>query len=194
MKRSFTLIEITIAVALASVVVLTAYAGFNSGLSLVDRIRRDTSGSAQSLLECVSRDLRSAYGDPSSPFVGTRTSFQTRTLEAFPVRPRGLVVAADRKEVHYWLIDERLMYRSIALPPPASDGQDPGTELIHGVKSLRFAYFDGSRWQDSWNSDSLPEAVSVSVAIRASGVRFDTYTTVIDLPCVAYAGTLAQQP
>lgn len=84
----------------------------------------------------------------------------------------------------------------ITLDPLAENGDDTAiaayaTVLAPEVKSLRFAYWDGTTWQTSWNSEELgvlPRAISITIGLQqrdAAGDISDTlkeYTFVVTVP------------
>ena len=62
------------------------------------------------------------------------------------------------------------------------------TVLADNILSLHFRYFDGQKWDESWDSPSLPRgrqlpvAVAIQIQMAAPGGRVMDFATQVTLP------------
>jgi hypothetical protein len=149
-------------------------------------------GDSATLTLVVSRVPRTAV-NPDNPEIPLGFSDQRRVsyfLAGGAASPLGLA----RYEVEATTSDEA------ANPPP--DVTDPESKLIFAkeVKSLTFRYFDGSAWQESWDSSAVgsdgmtpvgpPAAIEIQMsiapptgsAIAEGEVKTRTYRHVVAIP------------
>jgi hypothetical protein len=91
------------------------------------------------------------------------------------------------------------------MPPAVSD--ESTVKYTPEVRNVQFSYYDGSNWQDSWDSTTLgadgitpigpPRAVAVRIDIvqpaPRGGERVKSYRNVVFIPS-ANGATTMQQP
>jgi hypothetical protein len=91
-------------------------------------------------------------------------------------------VTSDLRQVTYWLADGGLA--RLELPVVTSDdavngnlpGGDDAKRLVIApeVRNLTFGYFDGTSWQDSWDSTALgPDGITPQGSPRAISITID---------------------
>lgn len=102
--------------------------------------------------------------------------------------------------------DDYVLVREVTDNILADDPGDPVQEVLcRHVRSLEFRYFDGSNWEDQWNSEDLSDALPLAMEItlelvplaergqgqEASGSRYDSdylsslcrLSQIFTLPC-----------
>jgi prepilin-type N-terminal cleavage/methylation domain-containing protein len=177
MKRhGFTLLELLLALAISLVVaaalaasLYTAFRAKNSAMASVE-MTRATDLAADSFVRDIancpppSGVLRGIFNGVSDD-----VSFYTTGPE-----PRA-VVQGDIKGVEYALVQEasgpgQMLVRRVTTNLLATVQSTPADEIIcHDVTGLAFHYFDGTDWQDSWdstqNNNVLPYAVKFELEL-----------------------------
>ena len=193
---AFTLIEMILAIGVASIVLIAANAAFFTALHLRDATADavDAASPIDQSLTLLRRDLQCAVtpkasGVLSGDFkIGNVTStgisepvaaeIYTATGALSENAPWG-----DIQRVTYELknstsgVNGRDMYRSVTrnlLTETTPDVEDQ--LMIRGVDSVRFSAYDGSQWNDSWDTTdttsantNLPVAVRVDIQLTSSG-------------------------
>jgi prepilin-type N-terminal cleavage/methylation domain-containing protein len=128
-----------------------------------------------------------------------------------------LPTVSDLRRVSYWMADSTngLARQEIkvetaqdlaAMPPAVSD--ESTVKYTPEVRNVQFSYYDGTGWQDSWDSTTLgadgitpvgpPRAVAVTIEVvqpapRGGGERLKSYRHVVFIPS-ANGATTMQQP
>ncbi len=191
--RAFTLIELVIGASLMSIILTGAYLCLNAGMmsqKLVET-RGEALQTARVALALMTADLRSAcLLDKEYQFLGMRRmlgeipadNLDFATHNYRPRRPR----EGDFCEISYFL-DKDPITGQIKLwrrrnptlaPDPLSGGHRE--EIARDVRGLRFEFYDGLEWYDSWgdvenrrrqqnsnlapaNLSGLPEAVRITL-------------------------------
>ena len=193
---AFTLIEMILAIGVASIVLIAANAAFFTALHLRDATADavDAASPIDQSLTLLRRDLQCAVtpkasGVLSGDFkIGNVTStgisdpvaaeIYTATGALSENAPWG-----DIQRVTYELknstsgVNGRDMYRSVTrnlLTETTPDVEDQ--LMIRGVDSVQFSAYDGSQWNDSWDTTdttsantNLPVAVRVDIQLTSSG-------------------------
>ncbi|MBI4566005.1 MAG: hypothetical protein HY716_15065 [Planctomycetes bacterium] len=198
-----------VALVIFLVVVAASYALFESGRGLAARgeyaARRDQA--ARAALRVLEADLRGAYGLTTpydTGFKGMRGGSQDAmadTLEfiAFNHHPTApgecdmtrvaYKVDADPATPESGLVRARA--RRIADSAGLGGGREEVEEIAPEVSGLRIRYYDGSAWQDSWDStvsQTLPKAVEVTVQVRSvwrDQEEIENFSTRLWLPVAA---------
>jgi prepilin-type N-terminal cleavage/methylation domain-containing protein len=111
--------------------------------------------------------------------------------------------ACDLRRITYWLAQGesaglcRQEYKPVTsadataeIPPNVSD--EASCLMAEEVKSLQFQYFDGTAWQDTWDSTAPgadgvtpmgpPQAVSVLIGVTTRGQELKNYRHVVVIP------------
>lgn len=196
---AFTLLEMLIAMALLGIVVASSVTVFRGVAQSWQRgeVRSQRYQNARAIVDVVGRELASALSPASRGWLVGLAANDT-PLKSGAVGPSLFCVTlipglapAETAEVGYWLraSDHMLMRHLQAIPdgdPRTADQDEPlGTH----VSAWSLAYFDGTAWQDRWDSREgapqqgrLPKAVRVGVTVQDAGGRdgehFDTTITV----------------
>ena len=224
--EGFTLVELLAALGIILVVVSASYALFDGGRKLAARgeyhARRFQA--ARSTLRAIESDLKLAFmgGPYDGGFVGNQggtDELPLDTLEAvaYNNQPKLVTPATatltdpapkefDISRVIY-LIDQDestkqsgLVRRRIRLVPEVVTAQDPEEgleELSADVVGLRFRYYDGSQWVDTWSSTTaraLPRLIEVTVHVKAvyrEQEEVEAFTTRFSLTFGTWSTTIA---
>lgn len=197
-SAAFTLIELTISSALMALILTSAYACLTAGTAsqkLVES-RAEVVQTARVALALMSADLRCAC--PLSKdlvFVGMHRmlgsmpadNIDFATCNYTPRRPR----EADYCQISYFIEKDprsgsyslwRRRNPIIAIDPLAGGGRE---EIAEGLRGLRFEYYDGYEWYDTWgepeervraqsslrdtgNVNGMPEAVRITLSLGAN--------------------------
>lgn len=206
MKRTaagFTLLEIMVALIVASMVLGAVYGIVNGVSSAKQELDYESEGFQQArvLFGRMSREIRSAY------FVGGRSGTLLRggldahqhfflELTTTATSPN-LPVAAGISWVRYELRNDPdvappllLLARQERSLLPGGDARQPmENRLSNGVYAFRIQFFNGDSWQDEWDTTQqgrLPQMIKLYLEIEVAGKRMPFMTTVA-LPQVAGA-------
>ncbi len=192
--EGFTLIELTISAALMSIILTGAYLCLSAAVSSQKLLepRNELFQNARVAMAMMSADLRSACPLAKDlEFVGMQRddleieagNLDFATHNYFPQRPN----EGDFCEVSYFLREDapesgqyslwRRRDPTIAAVPMSGGRHE---EIIRGVRGLRFEYYDGFDWYDTWgevgghqkekktellppNLTGMPEAVRITL-------------------------------
>ncbi len=188
MNRRFTLLEVITAVALTAVVASVLFSVFYIGFRSREHVRQTLAPAERAAvaLRQLHWDLESAMpptGILAGPFHGTEGGEADAVYDSTETILRFYTVNQDAlggghgiRRVQYALVSSGhglSLVRTITddllspvIPPPLE-------ELVcSGVLRLDLAYFDGVRWDTSWDSiargDRLPAVILVDLTIRGS--------------------------
>ena len=177
----FTLIELMLSATLMVLILAGAYVCLRAGLSaqrLIDP-RLEATQSARVVLALLTADLRAACPlDPDSEFVGIdrklgdieADNIDFATLNRTPRRPG----EGDYCQTSYYLDrDENggdLVLWRRRNPRLGLDPFSGGTreELARGVRQLKFEFFDGYEWYDTWGDPNARNGAPSKVSNRSS--------------------------
>jgi type II secretion system protein J len=189
--RGFTLIELLAALAIFLVVVSASYALFDGGRRLAARgeyhARRFQS--ARSALRAIESDLRAVFtgGPYDGGFFGRQDGTDELPLDsidavAYNHQPKlatpktaGLAEPAPKEfdlSRVAWSIDYRDDTKASGLVPRVDTVDDPEEgleEIAPDIVGLRFRYYDGTDWMETWDSTasrSLPRLIEVTVHVK----------------------------
>lgn len=206
--RGFTLLEMLAATAMVAVLAGSLYASLHiafkaraSALSSVETVRK-----CNLCMELIGEDLRSAMvpnGVLAGEFVGSGgadvsgagadlLSFYAATADVEPAVGTGDVsqiaytceMASDTGGGEGLLLVRRVTANLLA-PRTAEPRQEV---LCRGLRALWLRYYDGSAWQDNWDSTTqdnvLPQAVEVMIEWEPPpGAAGRLTSRVIPIPC-----------
>ncbi|MGA2500358.1 MAG: type II secretion system protein GspJ [Tepidisphaeraceae bacterium] len=181
--RGFSLLELTIAMAMVAMLALTLY----TSMRVAIQARRSASASVASVraatiaMDLVCSDLQSVLapkGNYAGPFTGTRqsgTGSDADTLDFFSIGRDGDTAALD-KPWSEGIREVTLLLNTDANPPnlvrrvtrnlQPKVQTDPDEEILcRGVRSLSIRYYDGTDWQEDWDSTGVGDILPVAVAI-----------------------------
>jgi prepilin-type N-terminal cleavage/methylation domain-containing protein len=197
-REGFTLIELLAALVIFLVVVSASYALFDGGRKLAARgeFHARRFQAARSALRAIESDLKAVFsgGSYDAGFIaaqGGTDELPLDTLEAvaFNNQPKLATPATatltepapkefDISRVAYSIDQDDstkatgLVRRRVKLVPEVVTVEDPekGLEEISAdIVGLRFRFYDGSDWVDTWDSTtmrSLPRLIEVTVHVK----------------------------
>lgn len=208
--NGFTLLELLVAMTIMSIIGLSLY----TSLHLAFRVRDSAEAAVEKAraleiaMSLIKEELTSAMpptGVLAGAFEGEDeqnadgSDADTLSFYSSDHVPDGDEVACDVRKVEIGMVEregsqEKVIVRGITTNLLSSRALDPGEDILCGdVASLNFRYYDGSDWQDDWNSgdngDTLPEAVEVTVTLAEDEDSDDeaaagySLTQTVILPC-----------
>lgn len=198
-QRGFTLIEILVAVAVASLLLLAIYGSFGPLTEARNRIEVESTGyhEARVFYDRVGRELRSIILSGASWNNGPQTNLlqggedeqgqpylELLSTAATPMggAPGGVariryLLAPDQDEPAGVLS----LYRS-EQPRWTTPDTGPGQRLIPGVTALELRFYDGTVWSDSWLDKGAALPTRVEIVLRMTmGDEEVPFRTVFDL-------------
>jgi type II secretion system protein J len=190
--RAFTLLEMLVAIALIAVVAGSLYASLNiafrarrSALGVTESVRR-----AELALDLVRQDLQAAMlprGVLAGIFTGTDDQdAQGRDADSLvlyasvpDLEPTQGIGDVKQIELACETSDDgrsQVLVRLTTANLLAPQTPEPEREVLcTGVYAFNLRYFDGSEWQDTWDSstqdDALPVAIEVTLQLTGDERR-----------------------
>ncbi len=194
--RGFTLLEVLVAVALASIVIIALYSSFFSvlrGQSDIDRSLERTREVSR-FLETFSREVQSSFFKADSTWTGfagdeenkngrpvSRIAMTAFTYPALnPGRPAG-----DLLTIRYHVENKEgklVLYKETWNPYAAAKtdilrAEDAKTgalkaEVIEDIDGFEILYYNGRDWAKAWDAKldtAVPDAVKVSLSVKDRG-------------------------
>jgi len=211
-RSGFSLLELLLAMAMAAMLSLSLFMAMNVTI----RARRSAFASIEPAragsiaIDLVQRDLDSVpppVGTLNGPFYGEHQSggmegsgdndsVEFCSIGADPIKGNptdASPLAEGARRIEFYVNTDgpqpTLIRRVTRNLMPASEAHAEEEILARGVRSFSLRYFDGTAWQESWDStsfdDSLPLAVSITLELgdpkaEAPGHRV---TRVVPLAC-----------
>jgi type II secretory pathway pseudopilin PulG len=198
-NSAFTLIEMMISAGLMTVVLTSAYFCLTAGLSgqrLIEQ-RSDAVQTARVALSLIAADLRSAIPlDPKLEFSGMHRTMEGTDADNIDFATRNYTPRNGREpdycETSYYLMRDPqspgfvLMRRRDPTPDPEPLDGGFKEEIARGIVGLRFEYYDGIEWFDTWgdlegkykgmtlppsNTYGLPVAVKITLTLDPEARR-----------------------
>lgn len=189
--RGFTLLEILAATMISAMLLGALYAVYHGALKL----RQRDYGSMEKGLprayatEIMDRDFRNMLppaGILAGAIIGETSEQNDARLDRVEFFASTGVVTdkepwGDIQKLEYYLADPeeeesedksaepaKDLVRAVTRNLLASTTEDPAeTRLLKGVRSMTITYYDGTIWQDTWDSTTLdnasPKAVNISI-------------------------------
>lgn len=184
--NGFTLLEVLIAIAIFSLVSLSSFTIFESVLSGDETAKHRSARHndlqraflmiERDITQIARRTLRIEGEAPSSRFIQTaEDDYATEERAIAFVRqgwtnPGLLLPRSDMQAVAYRLTDETLERLHVNFVD-AVVGEAPKVRpLIGDVTAIKFEYYSGSKWEESWGGSSLPLAIAVKIDTKDYGV------------------------
>jgi prepilin-type N-terminal cleavage/methylation domain-containing protein len=194
-RTGFTLIEVILAIAIATGILVVALVFYQQAAHLRSQVIEEAErlSAIRLVMERVTADLRSAFAQPQIGFTGTTDSMEfvvarPPDLTAFPAAP-----ASDLRKVYYYLAaslegtnfvitgldrtEETLLTKPTATgnstqitpPGPLAVATNSATvlPLATEIQFVRFRYWDGTGWLEAWDAPELPYAVEVTLGAEA---------------------------
>jgi type II secretion system protein J len=198
-NAGFTLIEIMVAVAIGSMILLMAYTSYHS---IIDSIKRST-GRAEFYenvnlaISKIDADISNAYFTRSNKKItficesgtsGNNLNFVTVNHKDFTMggNPRQQAHDSDIKEVGYFLKEDKntqglsYLVKREKINYWDDDPLTGGTEniLLPNVVSLKFEFNRGNDWDDNWDSrqnNNFPKAVKTTLVVKNYQAQEETF-------------------
>ena len=187
---AFTLLEVILAISIAVGLLIVALVFYRQATSLRTQLLEESErlAAVRQLMDRVSADLRAAPVHDHAGFTGTAMSLRF-VMASLPVQPSapdsdlklvsyGIATAGEGTNlvvsgltrVEQTLVDLLPSALSPALATVAGDTNAPVTQLTEPltevVHFLRFRFWDGSAWRESWSSVAPPPGVEVSLGFE----------------------------
>lgn len=186
---AFTLIEVLLAVGLATGLLVVALVFYRQASNLRTEILRasENLSSIRLTLDRIVSDLRTATAHPSVPFVGGPSTLEFARLSpgSFPPAPLRISISAPVEQDGTNLVVRGLSRTELPLgaapmrPLPVATN-DPGftpdfppsaatnvlrqaPPLVEAIRYVHFRFWNGAAWQDSWLAPAPPAAVEINV-------------------------------
>lgn len=192
-RLGFTLIEALLATAIAGIIMVAVAGSFYAGVRVWKKAGSRSDSNARRIISRLAGELRSAYTlfdkDSVPWFKGGPASIQFVTVVSLKENfseGKGY----DLREVKYWVADNpgtgisSLLYGVNFNPGEEELRTDTGVVLNDRVKKIKFSYYDGDDWKETWDAgENPPAAVKVYLELqgRPDQPLADTYETVVDI-------------
>jgi general secretion pathway protein J len=190
-EKGFTLLEILVAISIASLLLIAIYGVFGPLSEARDQIeaRGAVYHQARGLYDRLGKELRSLSGTASSLSGGKDPRGQTYLeLNSLAGTPMGGIPGGAVAIRYLWAEDrtpgstEKALFRSERISWADDDGQ-PGQRMIADIANFEIGFFDGTQWQTDWSATATrrPEALRISL-ILVDGEEQGPFRTEFDLP------------
>lgn len=196
-SSGFTLIEVLIAVAITSLVLMAIYGVFASVDGARRRLTNDSEAyhRARVIFDRIGREVRGAYlkpgnldtylqgggGDRREPYL---------TLTTTATTPQG--DGGGLSQVRYeWLEDAENAKETLVLTRRESGTRQPeesgreGYRLATGIEEVWLRFHDGTDWKGDWDSRSQgpPKRVEIAMRIRSGDLKVP-FRSSFELPVI----------
>jgi general secretion pathway protein J len=206
--RGFTLLELLVAMTIMSIIGLSLYTSLNLAFRVRDSAEAavEEARALELAISFIKEELMSAM-PPSGVLAGAfegedETGSDGSDADSLSFFSSDNVpgeddLACDVREVEIGVTerdgsDEKVLVRGITTNLLSPKTLDPEEEILCGnIAALNFRYYDGSDWQDDWdsgdNDNTLPEAVEITVTLAAvdsdAGESGYSLVQTVILPC-----------
>jgi prepilin-type N-terminal cleavage/methylation domain-containing protein len=193
-RRAFTLVELMLAIVIASFVIGSIWSALGqiTRSRVASRDRMLAAMRADAALNAIRRDVMSVLRSDDlfvtrlrilDGFVSARDGMLDRDdLLVFssrlrPIREIEWQGEGIEYEVQYRVMDDAMGYvlwqRRDAVPDEYYDGGGVATPLVEGISSFSVEAYDGNLWWSDWDSDlhGLPRAVRIVVVAPVTGAE-----------------------
>jgi len=212
--RGFTLLELLIAMTMVAFVALTLAASLQIAFKTRETSERnlEAARAVEGVMDFLRNDLQCAM-PPTGLFAGTFEGAHTSdsnvddllfySTAPAPADPNGANGEIKQVELTAYQpgnsTDEVLVRRTLNNLSNQTMQENPVEEVLcRHVAGFSLMYFDGTTWDDTWDStqqnNSLPMAVQVSLSLSTSGKNPDgspviaKYTRIYQFPCYNQSG------
>ena len=189
-RRAFTLIEVILAIAIASGLLVVAISYYQRSAELRSQLlaESDKLTTIRLLMDRISLDVRTAFAEPRQGFSGASDymkfahlgsptpgnlaegAMKLVTYSVITNNANGtnsVVIGFNRVETP--LVEMRVATTTNREPFSFNGAMDPAAmtnivvePLTRAIRMVHFRYFDGSEWLDAWNGVDLPMGVEVT--------------------------------
>jgi general secretion pathway protein J len=204
--RGFTLIEMMLAIGVLALILTMLASSFStiahSKVHAEGRLMVDREG--RSLLWQLTKELRNAVQTPyalsnvallGSGHMGNGVAIDAITLSTFSAGHRKALTGMTPESIVTYNLTANpdqpgcyMLQRSQQSGLLTSTVAQQTTVLADNVMSLHFRYFDGQKWDESWDSSSqprgtqLPVAVAIQIKMAAPGGHVMDFATQVTVP------------
>lgn len=214
-NRGFTLLEMLIAMTMMTIIAASLYTSMSIGFRARESAERavEKGRSAQIAIELIKNMLASSMvpnGILAGEFEGEDEQdgegYDADTLSFYTAdyNPGEDELASDIEKVEIEMstrdeTNEQVLIRKVTTNLLSPKTLDPDEEVLcGGVRSLNLRYYNGTDWEDEWdssdNDNALPEAVEITIMLEDTDSILDEnddddeediyeYTETIILPC-----------
>ncbi len=201
-ETGFSLLEIVVATALSSVILLMIYSAHRSVMTSVYDLTgiADFYESINLVFEKIERDISYLYydrGNTKLAFIGEnrqgtvslgKLNFVTASFEPLPlsVNPKTPYPRSDVYEVGYFLVPDSRAVGLYSLMRRADISYDDRPEeggeidlLLQNVVDLRFEFWERNHWIEKWDSREtykIPNAVKTIITVKNYRGNVETFT------------------
>jgi len=191
--KGFSLIELLLAIAIMSIVLLSVYSSFTLAMRTWKRVKIKIPANAAQVLIPLTRQLRGAYlapdYDPDFVFQGSASSLRFTTTA---VINDDIYTAnsTDLQKVFYRIsVDQNTGQRALLYEEYDILGKNKDNfkqkNLSNIIKSLSFDFYDGKKWQKTWDSSKkLPQAIKIKADFQ-EGQYKDSFETIASICCAS---------
>ncbi|MBA6342426.1 type II secretion system minor pseudopilin GspJ [Colwellia sp. MB02u-10] len=185
-SKGFTLLEVLIAIAIFSVISMASFSIFETVINsdTVSKVRTDRINELQrgfliierDMLQIARRSVRLNGEAPLSDFLHTDNDSFTTSEQAIAfvrhgwTNPGLLLPRSDMQSVAYQLNEntvERVHFNFV----DAVLGEEPKVRpLISQVEKLNFEFYDGEKWQEALQENTLPMAIAIEIDTTDYGI------------------------
>jgi prepilin-type N-terminal cleavage/methylation domain-containing protein len=204
--RGFTLIEMMLAIGVLALILAMLASSFStiahSKVHAEGRLMVDREG--RSLLWQLTKELRNAVQTPyalsnvallGSGHMGNGVAIDAITMSTFSGGHRKALTGMTPETIVTYNLTTNpdlpgcyMLQRSQQSGLLTSTVAQQTTVLADNVMSLHFRYFDGQKWDESWDSSSqprgtqLPVAVAIQIKMAAPGGHVMDFATQVTVP------------
>jgi len=194
-RRAFTLVEVLLAIGLATALLLVALTFYRQAADLRSQIllASQNLASARLTLDLLANDLRSALPNPPIPFIGGPSSiefarlappqpFTARSTPSSPLRKVALSPQFDTGSTNL-AIQALILTETPLRPAPGATSRPstgfssnfstnpPTSVLITNspvtlpIRFLNLRYWNGFAWQESWFASGPPRGIEITLGL-----------------------------
>jgi type II secretion system protein J len=171
-RRGFTLLEILLAIVLASLLLSSIYGVFTATSTAKERVDSQSAGLhlARVLTNRINREvlgLALTVGEGKAFLLGGLNSRGESYLKM--LTSSGGVLQPGMSWVNYRLGDDQdgqtVLWRSEWSEAARSEGSEE--RLVQGIDQVVFRFFDGQEWREQWNSleDGRPVLIQMEMTL-----------------------------
>jgi len=191
-RYGFTLFELVIALAIFTIISGAVYGTLRNGVAAQRTGERNAEilQIARTVLARIVSDVRSAYTSEEGVFrgemvgedeVGTDVDLDTLRFVATHTPKVDATGEMDLANIEYYIDDDEdtdergLMCRQSPVVDLVEQ-QENTLEIAAEIRSLNLRYYDGTDWQDTWDSSGdgvLPLSVEISIGIDPRALELD---------------------
>ncbi len=166
---AFTLLELLIAILIFAVIVSAVYSTLYSGIKVWNEGDAHTRfpESSQMALNRMTKDIRNVARFSVIKFEGEKHSISMPVIKDV-YQDKNLITQIYK--VSYYFDNGNIM-RDVQTYPESLTGQTNERELVPDIQELVFSYCNSEKeWKDSWEEDSLPYAVKLSIKSKEDSI------------------------